>query len=277
MSNQPDHNQPRFGEFGSDVPEQPVTPERLSLMALFSTITGALTIIGCCIPAVGLVPLLLGIGGFIGISRSRGAVRGKGLAIVGGALGLISLLISSVLWIGASSTAGNIGPVYSQAYDPDPTVVRTVLTSKAAAKLTDEQVAEFQAALAAEGVTSLTIPSGIMNLFSGYGSVGASPDGFDQLRDPSEGMVYPFPAETSAGWMYVYVLMDPTQKLGSGMLGLNDAGLRTDDGRVIWLIGPTSALSGAPGTGPDQSPAPDQTDTKADTPADETSGEDPDG
>ena len=275
MSNQLDHNQPRFGEFGSDVPAQQATPERLSLMALFSTITGALTIIGCCIPAVGLVPLLLAIGGFVGISRSRGAVRGKGLAIVGGTLGLISLLISSVLWIGASSTGGKIGPVYSQAFDPDPTVVRTVLTSDAAAKLTDEQVAEFQAALAAEGVTSLTIPSGILNLFSGYGAVGASPDGFDQLRDPSEGMVYPFPAETSAGWMYVYVLMDPTQKLGSGMLGLNDAALRTDDGRVIWLIGPADALSGA--TGPDQSPAPDQTDTGSDTPADETSGEDPDG
>ncbi|MFG0260703.1 MAG: hypothetical protein ACF8LK_10170, partial [Phycisphaerales bacterium JB041] len=100
---------------------------------------------------------------------------------------------------------------------------------------------------------------------------------FDQLRDPSEGMVYPFPAATSAGWLYVYVLMDPTQKLGSGLLGLNDAALRTKDGRVIWLIGPADALSVAPGSGGDQSPAPDQTDTGSDTPADGSSGEDPEG
>lgn len=193
MSNQLDHNQPRFGEFGSDVPAHQATPERLSLMALFSTITGALTVIGCCIPAVGLVPLLLAIGGFVGISRSAARVRGKGLSIVGGTLGLISLLISSVLWIGASSTGGKIGPVYSQAFDPDPTVVRTVLTSDAAAKLTDEQVAEFQAALTAEGVTSLTIPSGILNLFSGYARWGREPRRVRPAPQPVRGHGLPVP------------------------------------------------------------------------------------
>lgn len=276
MNTQPDHNQPRFGDFGSDVPPERVASERLSLMALFSTITGGLTIIGCCIPAVGLVPLLLGIGGFVGISRSHGAVRGKGLAILGMALGIFSLLISSVLWIGASSAANRI-PVYAQAFDPDPAVVRTVLTSSAAADLTDEQVADFQAALAAEGVNSLTIPGGIIGLFSGYGSVNINPEGFDKLRDTAEGTVYPFPAETDTGWVYVMVLMDPNEPLGSGMPGLNDVGLWVSSGKVVWLIGPDSPNPGSPDSNNGQSPPPGETDTGEDAATDDASYEDPEG
>lgn len=266
MQNQPDHDQPRFGDFGSDTPAERVPFERLSIMALMSTITGALTFVGCCVPGVGLVPLLLAVGGVFFISRSRGALRGKGLAILGGALGALSLLISTVLWIGVSSAAGKIGPVYSQAFDPDPAVVRTVLTSNAAAELTDEQVAAFQEALAAEGITTVSIPTGLVGLFSGFNSVDQDPVGFDKLRSPTEGVVYPFPAETDSGWVYTVVLMDPTQKLGSGLFGLADAGLWTADGDVIWLIGPDAA-------NPGQSPDPDQTDTGPD--GDGTEGQTP--
>ena len=265
MNNQPDYNQPRFGEFGSTAPAPMAGPERLSLMALFSTITGAVTVIGCCIPAVGLVPLLLAIGGFIGISRSRGAVRGKGLAIVGGVLGIVSLLISSVLWIGASSGASRLGPVYAQAFDPDPAVVRTVLSSSASADLTDEQVAAFQAALAAEGVTSPQIPGGLLALLSGYGSAQNDMQGLENLRDPSEGVLIPLPAETASGWVVLVILADPEQPLGSGLPGVIDACLWTSDGRAIWLFGT------------DQSPAPGQTDTGTDTPAADAPVEDPDG
>ncbi len=280
MNTQPDHNQPRFGDFGSDVPAAQVSPERLSLMALFSTITGGLTFVACFIPGVGILPVLLGIGGFIGISRSRGAVRGKGLAIVGFVLGFISLLISSAIWIGVSSAAARFGPVYSQAFDPDPAVVRTVLTSSAAADLTDEQVEAFQTALAAEGITTLTIPSGLKQLFSGYSAAANDMQGLENLRDPSEGALLPLPAETDAGSVMVVVLMDPNQTLGSGLPGLADAAVWTPSGRVIWLFGTTPSATNTPGSDADQSPPPDQTDTEEDTPhdtpANDPSDEDPD-
>jgi hypothetical protein len=162
MQHQPDHDQPRFGDFGDTHPEPFIGAQRLSILALLSTITGALTLVACCVPAVGIVPTLLGAGGLIGISRSRGEVRGRGLAITGLLLGLFSLAVSTALWVGASSVAGQFGPVYSQAFDPDPQVVRSVLTNRAAADLTDEQVAAFQQALAEAGATGVEIPDGLM-------------------------------------------------------------------------------------------------------------------
>ncbi len=280
MNTQPDHNQARFGDFGSDAPAAQAKPERLSLMALFSTITGGLTTVGCCIPGVGILPVLLGIGGFIGISRSRGAVRGKGLAIVGFALGFISLLISSAVWIGISSGAARFGPVYSQVFDPDPDVVRTVLTSSAAADLTDEQVQAFQTALADEGITTVTIPNGLKGLWAGYREAANDMQGLENLRDPSEGTIFPLPADTDVGTMMVVVLMDPNQPLGSGLPGLVDAAVWTSSGRVIWLFGTTPSATNTPGSDADQSPPPDQTDTEEDTPhdtpTDDPSAEDPD-
>lgn len=276
MNTTPDHDQPRFGDFGSDMPAPQASPERLSLMALFSTITGGLTLVGCCVPGVGLLPVLLGIGGFIGISRSRGTVRGKGLAIVGFALGVISLLLSTAIWIGISSGAARFGPVYSQAFDPDPDVVRTVLTSSAAADLTDEQVEAFQSALAAEGITTVTIPRGLKQLWDGYRQAGNTMQGLEKLRDPSEGTIFPLPAETDTGLVMIVVLMDPNQALGSGLPGLVDAGVWTSSGQVIWLFAPTPAAPDAATDDADQSPPPDRTDTEGESSADDSPAEDPD-
>lgn len=267
MQHQPDHDQPRFGDFGDTHPEPFIGAQRLSILALLSTITGALTLVACCVPAVGIVPTLLGAGGLIGISRSRGEVRGRGLAITGLLLGLFSLAVSTALWVGASSVAGQFGPVYSQAFDPDPQVVRSVLTNRAAADLTDEQVAAFQQALAEAGATGVEIPEGLLAMVRSFASVGREPTGYESLRDPSEGNLVPMPARTDGGWTYVLVLMSRDQAIGAGVPALADAAVWPAGADPIWLIGPATPAG--------QSPETPETDTQSDPGPSDGPGGDP--
>lgn len=265
MNHQPDHDQPRFGDFGAKPTAAPETSTRLSLLALFSIITGLLSLVACCVPVVGLVPIALGTGALFGIQRSRGRVAGRGLAFTGLFTGVLAMIVSTGLWLGASSVGGRIGPVYSQAFDPDPAVVRTILTSSAAAEVTDERIAEFQVALAAEHPGKVEIPKGLFPLWMSFGKAGGDPAAYQKLRSPEEGLVFPFPAEADGQWFYAICLMSPAEKLGSGLLGLADVGFEAADGSIVWLVGeptpPAPDSQSPPAPGADESPSAPPTDS----------------
>jgi hypothetical protein len=264
MDYKPDHNQPRFGDFGATPP--PARPEttRLSLLAVASLVTGVLALVGCCIPAVGILPAGLGMGSLFVIHRSRGAVAGRGLAIAGLMLGSLSLIVGTGLWIGASSMASKFGPVYGQVLDPDPAVVRTVLAPKPASELTDGQIEAFQQALHAEHPGAVTLPSGLWGLYAGFAQAGDNPNRYQSMRDPTEGAVLPLPVQAGSDWFYLVILMSPDQKIASGfppVLAVADAGFERADGTMVWLSEVQTPI------GEDsQSPPADQTDDRAGTP-----------
>lgn len=238
MNNQPDHDQPRFGEFGETQPAPQPQSSKLSLLAIASLVTGILSAIGCCLPVVGIVPVGLGIGSLFAIQRSRGATAGRAMAITGLILGMLSLVLSTGLWLGASAVGGKFGPVYSQALDPDPSVVRTVLSAGLAADLTDEQITGFQDLLEAEHPGQAEIPAGLFDLWMSYGKVGGDPNKYQGIRPATEGPTMPLPAHAGDDWFYLVVLMSPEEQIGAGfppIPAVADIGFEAANGTMIWL------------------------------------------
>lgn len=270
MDNRPDHDQPRFGDFGAKPPPGQFETTRLSLLAVASLVTGLLSLVACCVPVVGVVPIGLGVGSLLVIQRSRGAVAGRGLALAGLMTGVLAMIISSGLWIGVGSMGSKLGPVYNQVLDPDPSVVRTVLTAKAAADVTDGQIKTFQDALHAQHPGKVEIPRGFWQLYTAFARAGGNPEKYQNIRDPTEGLTFPFPAKSDNGWFYIVVLMVPDQEIGSGfppIPALGDVGFPSSDGSIVWMLGTTS-----------QSPEAPQTDEGAGAPAPgEAPKEDPGG
>lgn len=257
------YDQPRFGDFGSTPPAPHAEGmTRVSILAISSLVTGILSFVACCVPVVGLVPAGLGIGALFGIQRSRGAVVGRGLAIAGLTLGVLAMVVSSGLWIGASAVGGRIGPVYSQAFSADPSVVRTVLTSSAAAKVSPERIAEFQKALTEAHGGFVEIPGGLVPFYLAYGKTGRDPRPLTENVTDRGGTVFPFPAQMGNGWDLIVVVMSPAEKLGSGLPGLMDIAFVGSDGKLVWLLGDSSA---APAES--ASPPSPPTDEGIDTPA----------
>lgn len=263
MNYDPDHNQPRFGDFGAEPPQQQAQTSRLSILSLMALITGVLSLPVCCIPVggtvFGLIPIVCGIGGLRAVKKSRGAVAGRGLAISGLVLGLLGAVASTLLWTVVAGQIAKMPAVYAQVLDPDPGVARTVLTSSASASLSDDQLAAFRDAFIAEHGQNLTVPKGALPVVTSFGRIGdptlltAAPSG--PTRKPM-----PIPLQTDAGWTYLVVVMEQTETLGSGLPAIADAGFLARDGTAIWLtdIQPPAQDS--------QSPTTDQTDEGAGTP-----------
>ncbi len=76
------------------------TPQRVSGLAVASLVCGLL----CCLPGVGAIGAVLGVGGLMGISRSQGRLTGSGFAATGIALGVLG----TIFWIGAAITTRNL-------------------------------------------------------------------------------------------------------------------------------------------------------------------------
>ena len=75
----------------------PVSPPRTSRLAIASLVCGLVGLVTCCTFVPGLVGLGLGIGAWPGISR--GAARGRGLAIAGIVISIVSLLMGIGVWV----------------------------------------------------------------------------------------------------------------------------------------------------------------------------------
>ncbi len=234
-------------------------PARVSILAISSLVTGILSVVGCCVPAFGILPVGLGIGAIVGIGRARGAVAGRGMAIGGLVLGLLSLVVSTGLWVGAATFGGKIGPVYSQAFSDDPAVVRSVLSSSAASEVTEEKIAEFQRSLTEDFGGPVTIPRGFLALYKGYARV--DPDELHRRPDARPGNPYLLPAEGPGGWLVVVVVMSEREASPSWLPYLEDVGYVAPDGRIVWLLGPPAP------PGENQSPPPGPSDDGAGSPA----------
>lgn len=141
-------------------------PPRTSVTAVLSLV---FSLIGCCLP-VGLLGSLLGVFALMGISRSRGRVTGKGLAIAG----LIIGLVTTAIWLGAYFAVQKGVGVYSQSTGAvladieagDYDAARGAMNP--ATTITDEQFDAFRAAYTAELGAFQNTPEGIIEIFQTF-------------------------------------------------------------------------------------------------------------
>lgn len=250
------HDQPRFGDFGSEPPHGGHEgPTRVSFLALSSLVTGIVSLLGCCVPALGLIPVVLGVAALVVVQRARGALSGRGLAIGGLIMGLLALVVSTGMWIGVGMGAGRLGPVYSQALSDDPAVVRPVLSSGAASSVTDERIAEFQAQMIADLGGTPVIPQGLGPLWRAY--TRSDPADLEAAQGAGRPNIWPLPAETPGGGRAVVLIeLSDAEQLGSGLPAVKDVGYVSPDGGVVWLVGGGQS-SAPPPTDEGAEPPPD--------------------
>ncbi|HZW08981.1 MAG TPA: DUF4190 domain-containing protein [Phycisphaerales bacterium] len=257
-------HQAGFSDFGTQTPPPAFDQaRRLSALAVSSIITGVVSIVGCCVPALGALPVLLGIAGLVVVQRSRGALSGRGLAIGGIVLGLLSLIVSTGIWIGISAGGNKLGPVYTQAFSADPAVVRSVLDSDAAAQVSDERIAEFQAQMASDLGGAPAIPQGVGPLFRAFGEM--DQDDAERVAAGAGSDVIPMPGKTPQGQTIVLLQLSDDEVMGSWFPRVSDAGYVAPDGSLVWLIRGSSPAENA-------SPAPTPADEQTDPPAPDPGG-----
>ena len=248
-------SQPQFADFGDEAPATIDGPVRLSGLALLSIITGGMTIVGCIIPAVGFIPVVFGVLGLFAISKARGRLTGRGLALGGVLMGIFSLVISSGIWIGGTIGLHKTTQTYVNIFDHDPSNVRTILSANLAGSITDEQIATFQEALTREHGDFVAMPKSILQVLLDLPVA----QGYDRLKTitpPQNGTILPIPITMTNGVRMVLFILDPTEKLGSGMLAVLDVGFFTaDESTIIWLVSPSQSTSaGTASSGPGTAP-----------------------
>ncbi|MGD9693064.1 MAG: DUF4190 domain-containing protein [Phycisphaerales bacterium] len=199
----------REESWGADVADEYVGEQRLSLMALFSLIFSLI----CFVPGAGLVGALLGIGGLVSIGKSRGRLTGKGLAITGLVLGLIL----SVLW---GSVVVGFGQAYRfyrdrmippvamlvESIEKDPAAARTGLTEGAAKSVTDEDMAQFAAALRAHYGEFREAPKDFGSLLQTFGESMGAQNQDQTMRGGQRGV--PVPLQFERGGVLIVAVFD---------------------------------------------------------------------
>lgn len=268
MNHQPDHDQPRFGDFGDHQPPEALAPTRLSILAIISLITGVLALPICCVPAggtlFGFIPVVCGLGGLRAIRRSRGRTAGRSLAIAGLVMGLLGTIASTLLWIAVGSQLAKMPSVYTQVLDPDPAAARTVLTNAASTTLGDAQLADFREQFVSEHGSNWSVPVGIWPVLRSFGTI-TDPTLLQSATAGATQRPVPIPVRTDTGWTYLVIVMEQRETLGSGLPAVADVGFLTADGSTVWLhdlqtpVGPDSQSPPPPGA--DESPSAPPTDS----------------
>ena len=233
MSQNPYSHASQIGLDGGD--EIPPRPMRTSILAIFSLICSVI----CCIPGLGLLGSLLGIGALVGINSSKGRVGGKGLAIAGVVVGLII----TIVWLGAfalvSKGFGQLAPfgqAISATQSGDYGTVRSALAS--GVQISDEQIDQFGAAVRGDYGSYVEMPTSVAGIIGGW------VDGVNQIESgmPEVQRVYggaqviPLSAEFDAGDAMCFFVTatsaGPPRILNVGVVG--------KDGSIIWLIDPSA-------------------------------------
>lgn len=225
---------------GSDFNDAISEPPRTSVMAILSLVT---SLIGCCLP-IGILGMLLGIFGLMGIGKSQGRVSGKGLAISG----IIVGLLTTALWIGAYVAVQKGLGVYSKMTGEVIMAIETgdYASARAAmsqnATITDEQFDAFR-----EGYRD------------GLGSYIRTPEGFIELvqsfADPTIGPqmkshqgrndMIPITGFFDSGNALLLFFIDPQQTTSNGMPAYIDIVIVLPDGTEVRLSDPVEEA--APG------------------------------
>jgi hypothetical protein len=235
-------------------------PARVSILAIVSFVLSLL----CCIPGVGLIGAILGGVSIVRISKSRGRLSGRGLAIAGVVIGLISTLI----WVGvAVGTAQSMhqldayGETLRALDQRDYTRVRQMLTPAASSAVTDEQIGSFQSAVEAEWGSYQRMPRGLADWFNSYAQTMQT---YGRVQQQAQGVPpgsspLPLPVYYNRGLTLSLFVLDPRSPSPIGAAQSSNIAVFDQQGAPIWLIPPAvGAPPRVPAPPPETAPAPEQ-------------------
>jgi hypothetical protein len=255
----------------SDFGHEPPPPaSRTSLLAVFSLVFGVIGLLICCIPGPGIIAVILGVGALLAISTSQMRLTGRGLAISGLILGLISSVISLGIWVGVTIAFGQLGPypeVLEHIQAGDRQAVSDMLSSSSDAALTDQRMAEFMDAVQEKWGPFERPAEGLGEILRGY--YDSAPQNIQNRfrSDYPDERPFLIPARFRDGLAVVCIVLDRRETTPAGRATIRNIGVGTRDGRIIWLLDPAAPPA------PPPSPAPGPDDPQEDPHEDPPGGE----
>lgn len=230
--------------------EQVVGDQRVSGLAIGSFVTSLL----CCIPGVGAIAAVLGIGALVSIGRSGGRLTGRALAFMAIVLGLLG----TMGYIGLAIVLSQLGAIMQPYYGTlaaiesgDTVAARRQMSGQVAAAITDERLAEFKEEYRQVHGSFQQFPQGFIGLLQGYVSLGARMQLVDEAERvyPGKG-VWPMPARFDNGEALVVFVVEDS---GGGAPQIINIGVEGSGQPFIWLKDP-SGPAGQPPTPPSGPP-----------------------
>lgn len=220
---------------------------RVSALAVLSLICA----IACCIPGLGVVAALLGIGAMIGISTSMGRVTGQGMAMTGVILGLVCTVLWGAVFVGAAGIykvydqrmVGATNDFLREVLAGDVNAARGLLGPSAAQNTTDEDIAAFARAMADLYGARVGPPSDFFDLLTAFGE---AMQGRAKLSAPDSSVPFvPMPIRFDGGTALVVACFDQGAFGNNQTFILLDVLVLMQDGRGLTLRenGPATTLA----------------------------------
>ncbi|MEL6797998.1 MAG: DUF4190 domain-containing protein [Planctomycetota bacterium] len=227
-------------DFGSSMPSGPARTSVLAILSLLFSLV-------CFIPGLSTIGSVLGVFAIIGISSSKGRVKGTGLAVAGIVIGLLVTIIWIGLAIGVNQGLqqyATFGSIVADVQDGDEPAVRARLTTSTNEAVTSADIAAFQAAYRDDAGAYNGVPTGIGPLISSFtelGQGGATPD---PASVPYANAI-PLPGNFDNGTRLMWIALSATERTDSGTPGYENFGIELSDGTIAWLIDPATLAAGA--------------------------------
>lgn len=218
--------------------------QRVSGLAVGAFITSLL----CCIPGVGVVAAVLGIGALVSIARSEGRLGGRALAFLAIVLGTLGTMLIVGILVGASWVVGALQPyraTMSAIEAGDVAGARAHLVGTASA-VSDARLAAFREEYRRAFGGFRRFPPGLGGCVRGWMAVGPGWSDVDhaQRAYPGGGFV-PLGAEFDTGPGLVIFVMDDSGA-ASGLPGLKNIGIAGRGSGITWLVDPSGTPSPQP-------------------------------
>lgn len=229
---------------------------RTSVAAILSLVCSLI----CCVPALSVLAVILGIAALVMIGGSNGRLSGKGLAIAGILIGLIVTVAHAVAFfvlpaLYMEQTSNRAGRFFQAVEAKNYAQARTELNAPMAP--TDEQLDAFVQAYQAEVGTFVSMPQGFFEMVGTFSNFQGSPNMAQAMQQ-----TFPGVGEFSNGTAAVLLMPARSQPSGpaSSDWPYENIGIHSTSGATIWLFPVTRQMPQLPHvTPPAPPPAPSTT------------------
>jgi len=233
-----------YDQVGADA-GVPMEPRRTSILAILSLVLGLI----CCIPGLPELGVLTGILAVVLIGSSGGRVGGRGLAIAGIFVGLVSSALQVLVLLGMFQAAKQFavyGEIMEKLAAGDQSGFVAEFDPSVQADITTERFEAFASEVEAEWGTFDRPLDSLSDYVSAYMDGGDQWQAMQDLQNPQMGIL-PIPVRYANGTPVVFFFI-PQQN--SGMpVPLNAAVPMQDGSALIWLL-PDGAGASSVGTPP---------------------------
>ena len=254
------------GGFGDFSQGQMPVEQRTSILAILALI---LSLLGLCVPGLGLLGLIFGIVAMILIGQSEGRLGGRGISAAGIVLGLLF----SVLWLALFAGAKKVADVFgTQIVAPaaatmtaieagDWKTARAGFVASTADKLTDEDFETFRKAYRDQVGNYQSAPAGFWEFLGQISQMGPA---MSKFQNNSNGLI-PLPMTFANGKAVIALQINPQSGSatsgGQGSVPVTNMQLMTTDGKTFTLYDPDNrplppGSEAAPGQQEDPSKVP---------------------